>query len=61
VKKFKITEQLAISFRAEAYNLFNNVNFSAPNANLSTSATFGKISSTVGNARILQMALRCDF
>ncbi|MBZ5623847.1 MAG: TonB-dependent receptor [Acidobacteriia bacterium] len=61
VKKFKITEQYAISFRAEAYNLFNNVNFDAPNANLSTLATFGKISGTVGNARTLQMALRFEF
>lgn len=61
VKKFKITERYAVSFRAEAYNLFNNPNFAAPNANLSTPATFGKLSSPLGNARILQMALRCDF
>jgi hypothetical protein len=61
VKKFKITEQYAVSFRAEAYSLFNSVNFNAPNGNLSTPATFGKISATVGSARILQMALRCDF
>ncbi|HUM04625.1 MAG TPA: hypothetical protein VLT90_04135, partial [Terriglobales bacterium] len=61
VKRFKITEQYAVSFRAEAYNLFNNVNFDAPNANLSTLTTFGKISGTVGNARVLQIALRFDF
>ena len=61
VKKFRITERYGISFRAEAYNLFNNANFDAPNTNLSTLATFGKIYNTVGNARILQMALRCDF
>lgn len=61
VKKFKITERYAVSFRAEAYNLFNNPNFAAPNANLSTLASFGKLPSIVGNARILQMALRCDF
>jgi hypothetical protein len=53
VKKFKITERLALTFRAEAYNLFNNANFGAPNANLATPASFGKISSTVGNPRIL--------
>jgi len=47
--------------RAEAYSLFNNVNFGAPNASLATPATFGKISTTVGNARVLQMALRYDF
>ena len=61
VKKFPITERYAVSFRAEAYNLFNNSNFAAPNGNLATPASFGKISSTVGNPRILQMALRLDF
>ena len=60
VKKFKITERYAISFRAEAYNVFNTANFAAPNASLATLASFGKISSTVGSARVLQMALRCD-
>ena len=61
VKKFKITERYAVSFRAEAYNLFNNANFGAPNANLVTSATFGKLGSPVGSARITQMALRYEF
>jgi hypothetical protein len=60
VKKFKINDRNAISFRAEAYNLFNNVNFSTPNADRSL-PTFGKISSTVGNPRYLQLALRYDF
>jgi hypothetical protein len=61
VKKFQVREQHAVSFRAEAYNLFNNVNFDAPNANLATPGSFGKIANTVGNARLLQMALRYDF
>jgi hypothetical protein len=61
VKKFQIRERHAVSLRAEAYNLFNNVNFDAPNANLATASSFGKIANTVGNARILQMALRYDF
>jgi hypothetical protein len=61
VKKFKITERYAISFRAEAYNLFNNANFGAPNANLMTPTTFGKLPAPVGSARIFQLALRYDF
>jgi hypothetical protein len=61
VKRFKIDERQGISFRAEAYNLFNNVNFGPPNINLSVPGTFGKISAAVGNPRILQMALRLDF
>jgi hypothetical protein len=60
-KSFRIGGGQTVSFRAEAYNLFNNVNFDVPNANLSEKNTFGKISSTVPNPRILQVALRYDF
>jgi len=60
-KQFRLSEQHTISFRAEAYNLFNNVNFGMPNANLSEPATFGRISNTIGSSRMLQMALRYDF
>jgi hypothetical protein len=50
VKRFRINDRHAISFRAEAYNLFNNVNFKTPNDDLSF-PVFGKISATVGNPR----------
>ena len=60
VKRFKINDRHGILFRAEAYNLFNNVNFSLPGTDLSK-PTLGKISGTVGNPRILQMALRYEF
>jgi hypothetical protein len=60
-KIFRISENHRVSFRAEAYNLFNNVNFANPGASIATPASFGKISATVGNARIMQMALRYDF
>lgn len=73
VKRFKITERHVVSFRAEAYDLFNNVNFrfpgasstnlalNYPGANLVNAASFGKIGGTIGNPRIFQMALRYDF
>lgn len=68
VKKFRVTEsRVAATFRAEAYNLLNTVNFSAPSVNLQTPTTFGIISSTPtgaanqSGARILQGALRFDF
>ncbi len=67
VKRFRIRESMNITFRAEAYNLLNTVNFSPPGVNIQTPATFGIISSTpVGasnqsGARILQGALRFDF
>ncbi len=67
VKRFRIREGMNVTFRAEAYNLLNTVNFSPPGVNLQTPATFGIISSTpIGasnqsGARILQGALRFDF
>ena len=67
VKRFRLREKMFITFRAEAYNALNTVNFVAPSVNLQTPQTFGVISATpVGasnqsGARILQGALRFDF
>lgn len=68
VKRFRVYgERTFVTFRTEAYNLLNTVNFSAPAVNLQTPQTFGVISSTPtgasnqSGARILQFALRLDF
>jgi hypothetical protein len=67
VKRFRVTEKIAVVFRAEAYDLLNTVNFSAPSVNLQTPTSFGIISSTPtgasnqSGARILQLALRLEF
>ncbi|MBI3210136.1 MAG: hypothetical protein HYZ37_14720 [Candidatus Solibacter usitatus] len=50
-----------MTFRTEAYNLFNNVNFGNPGTTLTTAQSFGKISATTTGARFMQMALRYDF
>ncbi len=62
VKRFAITEHRAFTFRGEAYNLFNTVDFANPSVTLSGSkVAFGRISSVVNNPRIVQLALRFDF
>jgi hypothetical protein len=61
VKRFRIRENHAVTFRAEGYNIFNNVNFANPTVSLTSPQTFGKLTSIVGNPRIFQMALRYDF
>lgn len=62
IKKFKIKETHAVTFRAEAYNLPNHAAFATPAVNLNTPATFGKFASTIGGTtRTMQMALRYDF
>jgi hypothetical protein len=67
VKHFKITERHVLTFRAEAYNIFNHPNFGNPALTITTPTTFGKISTDFGpggsgsSGRILQGALRYDF
>lgn len=50
-----------IQFRAEAFNAFNNVNFSGLQLNLANPGTFGQFNSTAVPARVMQFALRYEF
>ncbi len=59
-KNLPIRESLALAFRSEFFNVFNHANFSGPASNLDAS-TFGVISSTAANARIIQFALKLSF
>lgn len=59
LKTGKVGERVGYEFRAEFYNIFNNVNFGNPDAGLQDS-NFGAISSA-GDPRILQMALKLSF
>ena len=62
VKRFEILERKYLTFRAEAYNLVNHPDFQNPSVNFGgVLSSFGKITSTVNNPRILQLALRFDF
>jgi hypothetical protein len=70
-KDFPLSERFRLNFRADLFNIFNHTNFSNPGATF-TSSSFGKITSTVGNAtsgtggaiggaRLAQFALRLNF
>jgi hypothetical protein len=62
VKRFRVAEHKFLTFRAEAYNVLNYVDFANPSVTLSASAvSFGRISSVVNNPRLMQLALRFDF
>jgi hypothetical protein len=54
-KKFPITERLSFSLKAEFFNVFNTVNFGAPNADINN-PSFGKITSINGNPRNGQLS-----
>jgi hypothetical protein len=60
-KTFPITEGLKVVFRADAFNSLNHANFSLPGDSNINSGTFGRITSTVNAARVLQGALRVEF
>ncbi|MBI3950349.1 MAG: TonB-dependent receptor [Acidobacteria bacterium] len=68
IKRTKVTEDINIEFRAEFFNLFNNVNFTFNpftggggfNANIN-SATFGRLAFQSNFPRIIQFALKVNF
>ncbi len=59
-RNFPIGEKRGFQFRVEAFNLPNNVHFNQPGNNLSSSNTFGRITSA-GDPRILQVVGRFEF
>ena len=60
-KKTKIREDMNLEFRAEAFNLFNRVQFAAPSTDVNSPATFGVVTSQANRPRIMQFALRLAF
>jgi hypothetical protein len=54
-------EQGIVQFRAEAFNLTNTPNFNGPGTERSTPSSFGVITSTSINPRIVQFALKVNF
>jgi len=60
-KKFAITENHSLNFRAEFYNLPNMTMFGAPSRDVSSPGTFGLISSQANNPRNVQLGLKYVF
>ena len=58
-KRTNVVERVDVEFRAELFNIFNNVMFNAPNANQS-SPQFGRITSAL-DPRIVQFGLKVRF
>jgi len=59
-KNFPIVERLRLQFRGDIFNVLNHPLFAAPNLS-PTSSSFGTITSTTNQPRVIQMALRLTF
>jgi hypothetical protein len=62
-KHFQLRENYGLELRAEAYNVFNEVNFALPVgsvADINNPSTFGVITKDAG-PRVMQFSLRFDF
>ncbi len=59
-KTFMITEGVRFTFRAEAFNIWNNPEFANPAANIQA-ATFGNITATSTNSRNVQLGGKFSF
>ena len=58
-KVFQLRETLELEFRADAFNMFNNVEFLNPDTNIGD-PSFGQVSNTA-DPRIMQLALHLKF
>ncbi len=61
IKITPIHDSMNFEFRAEFFNILNYANFANPASAVSTASSFGVISSTVGNPRIVQFAGKINF
>jgi hypothetical protein len=57
----RFNPRLAATLRWDIFNVFNTVNFGLPNRDVSTTATFGTISSLSSDPRTMQIAVRLTF
>jgi hypothetical protein len=60
IKHFPITERVNFEFRSLFYNVMNHPNFANPNG-VVTSPTFGQITGTSADPRVIEFATRISF
>jgi hypothetical protein len=59
-KRFRFTNDINVQFRAEFFNVLNTVNYNNPGTNVSTAASFGRITGAQ-DPRIMQFGLKFVF
>ncbi len=65
IKNFKLTERQSLRFTTDFFNIWNHANFANPGTGTATDieipGSFGRIFSTVGTPRLIQLSLRYAF
>jgi len=69
IKQFRLPREMGLNFRAEFFNLFNHPQYGSPIADINfgapppgqVSQSFGQVTSTVNNPRLIQLALKLTF
>jgi len=59
-KRWALTERYGLQFRSDFYNVPNRPNFASP-ASARGRGDFGRINSTIGTGRQIQLSLRFEF
>ncbi len=60
-KATSISEGVALEFRWDVFNIFNNVNFANPANDLQDGTDFGSINNSIGGPRVMQFGLKLKF
>ena len=60
-RNIRLPNERRIELRAEVFNMFNWVNYGFPGSSVSNQATFGRITSTRGDERQMQVAIKFYF
>jgi hypothetical protein len=61
LKRVNITERVSFTLRADAFNITNTPRFGNPNTNINDLNGFGRITTTIGDARVITIGGRIEF